>query len=180
MMLADLYTLRAKEESDIHEHLPRFVDLCVELEAKKVIELGVRSGVSTVGWLYGLEQTDGHLWSVDTAPAPDLPAERWTFIRGNDIDPDIVNQLPDNVDVVFIDTSHAADHTARELEAYLPKVRAGGRIVLHDTEVQHPDHVNVDPPFPVKTAIQQFTDMHRLFWSNHPNNNGLGIIEVTA
>ena len=70
-MLVDQYEEACSTPSDIVEHLPYFVTLCQELRAKKVIELGTRGGVSTIAWLYGLELTAGHLWSVDIQPAPE-------------------------------------------------------------------------------------------------------------
>lgn len=178
LTLFDLYEHARTTPSDIFEHLPVFVGLCRELDATKVIELGTRGGVSTVAWLYGLEGR-GHLWSVDIDPAPALPFEHWTFLQGNDLDPAIVNALPDSVDVVFIDTSHAYEQTLAELNVYLHKIRSGGKIVLHDTELRQPSGLRThQPPFPVKTAVEEFCFEEDLVWSNRPNCFGLGTIEV--
>lgn len=163
--------------SDIHEHLGYMVDLCIELNAQEIIELGVRQGVSTTAWLHGLDQTDGHLWSVDITGRPELHSPRWTFVQGPDTDPETLAKLPEMVDVVFVDTSHAYQHTIEELALYFPRVRPGGRIVLHDTEVERPDLTNEDN-FPVKRAVEQFCDANDLHWTNRANNNGLATIEV--
>ncbi len=175
-----LYDQRFAEPSDINEHLPILVGLCLSLNAKRVIELGTRGGVSTVGWLEGLERTDGHLWCVDISSSdPGLPSDRYTFIKGSDTDPDVLAQLPEMVDIVFIDTSHRYQHTLEELAIYYPRVRSGGRIVLHDTEVRRPDGwFDSEVEFPVKRAVELFCDANGLRWSNHENNNGLGIVEV--
>lgn len=176
--------LRARYEhcaatpSDINQHLRTFVQTCVHLNAKAVIELGVRWGTSTIAWLYGLSQTDGRLWSVDVSPKPDLEDRRWTFIQGDDLEPGVVLQTPSNVDVVFIDTTHSYEQTLAELELYIPKVRDGGRVLLHDTEVETPEGVVDDPPFPVMRAVDAFCHNNGLCWTNHPHNNGLGIIKV--
>lgn len=165
--------------SDIYEHLPKFVALCEFLQAKKVIELGTRGGVSTIAWLFGLEITDGHLWSVDIDPAPELANERWTFIHGDDLDPKVFNALPDSADVVFIDTSHDYQQTLAELHLYKWKVRPGGRIVLHDTELAHPYGLPIRPRYPVKTAVEEFCSEEDLAWENFPNCFGLGIITMS-
>lgn len=178
-MIADLYAEAINSPSDIWEHLPTFVELCQQLDAQRVIELGVRYGTSTIAWLYGLGQHDGHLWSVDISDQPGLPAARWTFVQGDDRDPAVLAQLPDLVDIVFIDTSHTFAHTLTELKLYSPRVRPGGRIVLHDTEVEAPDLTD-EHDFPVKRAIEQFCTTSGYVWSNRTNNNGLGIIEVPA
>lgn len=172
-----LYEEHCIRPSDIFEHLPTFVALCEQLDAKNVIELGVRGGVSTVAWLYGLEQTDGHLHSVDISAPPEIESDRWTFTRGNDVDPDLVSALPASVDIVFIDTSHTYEQTLQELALYVPKVRSGGVVVLHDTEVEHPD-LTEDYNFPVKRAVELFTMANGLSWTNEPKCNGLGTIEV--
>lgn len=168
-----------KTPSDIYEHLPVFVEICRELEATRVIELGTRGGVSTIAWLYGLKEQDGHLWSVDIDPAPELEFDGWTFIRGDDLDPQVVRALPDSVDVVFIDTSHAYEDTLAELNVYLRKVRPGGRIVLHDSELRRPQELTSrQPPFPVKVAVEEFCTEETFEWTNLTNNNGLAIISI--
>lgn len=178
--LTERYEQARRTPSDIFEHLPVFVDLCRELDARKVIELGTRGAVSTLAWLYGLAETDGHLWSVDIDPAPAIPfVDHWTFLLGDDLSPNIVSQLPNDADVVFIDTSHAYEDTLSELNVYRWKVRPGGKIVLHDTELRQPGGLVVrQPPFPVKTAVEEFCSEENLTWRNLPNNNGLGIIDI--
>lgn len=178
-MLADLYERACSTPSDIWEHLPTFVELCAALDARKVVELGVRTGVSTIAWLHGLEHTGGHLWSVDISEPPEIPgAARWTFLQGDDRDPSIIAALPADVDIVFIDTSHTYAHTLQELALYTPRVRKGGRIVLHDTEVEHPDGTT-DTDYPVRRAVELFCEANGLAWTNYPNCNGLAIVEVT-
>ncbi len=175
------YREACSRPSDINEHLPRFVDICAELEAQKIIELGTRGGVSTIGWLYGVKWTGGHVWSVDIDPAPTLEVPYWTFVQGDDLDPRVFARLPSLVDVVFVDTTHAFEDTLAELNTYIYKVRPGGRMVLHDTELAKPfDFVSTKPQplWPVKRAIEQFVAEQDLTWTNFPNNNGLAVIEV--
>jgi len=145
MTLAERYRRACETRSDIFEHLPLFAELAAEAEV--IVELGVRTGVSTVAWLYGLPK-HGRLFSVDIDPQPDLPDDpRWTFVQGDDTHPDTIAQLPARADIVFIDTSHDYHHTARELELYRWMVKRGGMIICHDTELEHPEGV-VGPPYP--------------------------------
>lgn len=62
--LASYYAQLCSGTSDIVEHLPTFVHTVEDLKATKVIEIGVRYGVSTIAWLYALEGK-GNLWAVD-------------------------------------------------------------------------------------------------------------------
>jgi len=176
MSLATEYERLATTPSDIVDHLPRFVDLAAD--ADRIIELGTRTGVSTVAWLHGLEG-HGHLWSVDIDEQPpigDWP--HWTFIQGDDCAGNIFTQLPADVDVVFIDTSHDYLHTLRELHLYRWLLKPGGKLVLHDTELARPMDVAQQSPYPVKRAIVEFCESEGLGWENYPESYGLGIITV--
>jgi cephalosporin hydroxylase len=176
--LATDYHWRSTTASDINEHLPTFVDLVQVLNAQHVIELGTRSGVSTVGWLHGLTATGGHLTSIDLSPRPDLDHyEGWTFIQGDDLDEAIVSAL-EPAEIVFVDTSHTYEQTVAELERYRHLVKPGGVIVLHDTENRIPLDAPRRPLFPVKRAIKEFAEANGLDWFNYPNNYGLGIIRM--
>lgn len=177
--LTDRYLELCDTPSDIYEHLPTFVRTCEELQARQVIELGTRSGVSTIAWLYGLELTGGKLWSVDIDRAPFAPKgfDHWSFIRGDDCTEEVFSKLPDKVDVVFIDTSHAYEHTLAELSLYHWLVRPGGRILLHDTELAHPEFVK-GKAFPVKRAVTEFCEAEGYEWSNDPKCYGLATIQI--
>ena len=172
------YERLAAEPSDINQHLPTFVDLVDELNATHVIELGTRTGVSTVAWLWALTGTQGRLTSIDIDEQPDIDRhDHWTFIQGDDLDPDIVAQL-EPADIVFIDTSHHYDQTLRELNVYRWLVKPGGVIVLHDSELPHPIGAPPLPRFPVKTAVIEFCEMNGYQPMFVPYCWGLGLIRM--
>lgn len=102
-------------------------------ECQTIIEWGVRGGVSTWAFLDGLPE-DGHLYSVDIVDCVVPPRvsndERWTFIVGDDLDPQVRAQLPETADLVFIDTSHTYEQTVAELGIVLDYQPA--RITMHD------------------------------------------------
>jgi cephalosporin hydroxylase len=180
MTLAEMYEARCAARSDIFEHLPTFLRLVEERNAQHVIELGTRSGVSTVAWLYALERTGGRLTSVDVSPAPDIGVwPHWRHLQGHDIE--VADELLPQADIVFIDTSHHYAHTLAELRLYRSWVADGGLFVLHDTELEWPDGAPAaDGPFPVKRAIEEFCAETGFAWTNDPRCYGLGIIEVAA
>ena len=160
MSLAEMYAERCAAPSDIFLHLPRFVDLVEETNAQYVVELGSRTGVSTVAWLHALNMTGGRLTTVDLDEPPAIGSwPHWTHIRGDDCDPEIIWLVEDDgpADIVFIDTSHHYRHTCRELDVYRPLVRPGGFLVLHDTELAMPEGADPkDGVFPVKRAVREF------------------------
>lgn len=178
--LTPLYEKLCDTPSDINEHLATLHDLAVKLEARKVIELGVRTGVSSVAWLTALQQTDGHLFAVDTNMAPDhvVRHPRCTFIQGDDLDPFVVAQTGQDADVVFIDTDHRYQLTKDEIDAYRHKVRPGGCMVFHDTAVETFDHhePGSEPPFPVRTAVEEWAEREGLPVDRYDHNNGLTVV----
>src|SRR5690606_6266574 len=180
-----LYEHLCEQPSDIREHLPTLHDLAVKLDAETVIELGVRTGVSTVAWLAALQQPGGTLSAVAATAGPPMVTahQQCRFIQGDDLSDEVLDQLPKQADIVFIDTVHTYDHTTDELLTYWMRVRPGGCIVLHDTAVETFDHHLGDlagqPPYPVRTAVEDFLAHHEgleVEW--HENCNGLAVIRV--
>lgn len=174
--IRDEYETRCYTPSDIFVHLP-FLHRSASAGDVKVIELGVRGGNSTAAFLAAVEKHGGHVWSVDIAP-PDVPwgpHPQWTFIHGDDLR--VADELPDGVDVVFIDTSHHYAQTLAELETYVPKLRPGGVVLLHDVELERPEgSLMVDPPFPVRVAVDEFCAGHGLVVEYIAGCYGLGIV----
>jgi predicted O-methyltransferase YrrM len=151
----DLYDQIKDADTDVRDHLPTMVDLVTQLDAVRVCELGVRGGISTIAWLMGLEQTGGHLWGVDLSPAP-FAHKRLSFVQGDDCDQAVIDQVPGDLDVLFIDSSHHFVQTQREIQLWVPKVGEGGCAVFHDVDVERFDHHDDDePPFPVRKAVEE-------------------------
>jgi predicted O-methyltransferase YrrM len=192
------YSIVRTQPSDVFDHLPTFVDLVDHFYAVhdgrphvQVIELGVRYGVSTTAWLWALRDR-GDLWAVDGSPPvieptmqvdllnPLMGLDHFHFILGWDTELAVLSQLPDQVDIVFIDTNHIYEETLVELETYLPRVRDGGRILLHDTAlVSTPNAAGrPQPDYPVRTAMQEFCIDRGLEYENTDICNGLGQVMV--
>jgi len=111
----------------------------VSRNCKTLLELGVRSGVSTRAFLLGCKVTGGHLWSVDISEirVPNIHfgddwglSEFWTFTQHmNDLDYEWDKPL----DLLFIDTSHTYEQTLAELNKFTPYVKRNGIVLLHDS-----------------------------------------------
>jgi len=175
MSVTDIYLDRCATPSDIVEHLEYLYLTVVDSHAQVVVELGVRSGNSTAALLAAVERTGGHLYSVDVA-IPQWPLEFYrskhsTLVIGDDLT--VAGQIPDVIDVLFIDTSHHRDQTLAELRLYGPRSTT---ILLHDTELEHPDGAPLEPSYPVKAAIEAWCAEDGCTWSNRENCWGLGII----
>lgn len=138
MSARETYQRLLDEPSDMQGHLATLYGWVVRLRPEWVIELGVRSGVSTAAFLAGLERNrKGKLWSCDIE---DIRREirdhpRWQFAVGDDLKPeDLDPPPPSRCQLLFIDTSHKRKQTRRELEIYGERVEPGGVVLAHDVD----------------------------------------------
>jgi cephalosporin hydroxylase len=136
--LQQQYTKHCQEWSDIHEHLPVLRQL--SSECSSVIEIGVRSGVSTWGILMGLAESPNHPRSYLGIDLDYPPEEKYQlaqalakqnqisfkFWKGNDLDAEV-----EPADMIFIDTLHTYCQLTVELEKFGPKAKK--YIAMHDT-----------------------------------------------
>lgn len=177
------------EWTDIQGHLEflyeTVVDIGTHLPSRAkvgIIELGVRTGQSTCAFLAALEQVSGTLWSVDSAP-PEVPPEwlslpGWKYLQADDLSEAALAFLPKRCDVLFIDTTHGYEHTLTELTYYVPRVRRGGVVLLHDTQFAPPGTDLGKPDGDVARALDEYCQAHVLAWENRPGFYGLGVIRI--
>lgn len=177
MSVEGQYEAMVHQWTDVVNHLPRMVDLVVNLGAQHVLELGTRDGVSTRAWLMGLSVTGGRLTTVDLLPAPPLESGQvpWTHIVGSDMDPDVVERLREAgpYSVVFIDTSHEFQHTMDEIATYWPMVAEGGCMCFHDLYL---DETGGTKPGPVLQAITD-TLLKDHAMVSYDDSHGFGIVK---
>jgi len=137
-------------------------------DIKTVLELGVCSGNSTTAILEALP-SKGRLWSVDIDKCEGTKnrlkerfGDKWTFLSETD---DLLLEWDRVVDMIFIDTSHLADHTLKELIKYSPYAKRF--LVLHDT-ISNP---------PVMDVIRGYLkDDINWAWAEWKHNYGLAML----
>ena len=191
------YLDRLSRWSDIREYLPLLYDCARSRPGVRVLELGARRGNSTLAFLAGATESRGHVTSVDIDRVTDFGTgmfdgmaawgriPEWTFVHGDDMDPEVQAQLPEEVDLLFIDTSHYYEHTLAELEFYVPRVISGGIVLCHDTLWLPVSRVSMEvtepwdggPP-PVARAINDYCKATGRTWAEIPAGYGLGILQV--
>lgn len=198
--LNSYYQNACNTPSDIFEHIPTFRNYSKNLSS--VCEFGVRTGVSTWGFLKGLSEShsqDKKYIGVDLCKLEEIaPAEQvcnkvginYQFIQGDSAKVDIPE-----VDILFIDSWHIYGHLKRELENNHHKVKK--YIMMHDTTVDQLLGENIrcgydvlkaskDSGYPVCEIIVGLWPAVVEFLNNHPewklkerytNNNGLTVLE---
>lgn len=172
---------QAKVYTDIQAHMMRLFDLTVKLPREKVVvELGVRSGNSTTSLLAAVNDSGGHVYSIDLLPPREPVATyavaepNWTFIMGNDMD--IVRTWDKPIDHLFIDTTHMFEQTLSELRAWGKYVRVGGIITLHDLYGEGTFGGQLTE---VMQAINKYMEENpqRFVFTAFPDSYGLGLLE---
>jgi predicted O-methyltransferase YrrM len=179
------YAARKAVWSDIVQHLPTLYETVCGYDKPVVLELGVRWGTSTAALLAAVDEVDGHLWSVDIAQ-PQYPqwwheTGRWTLTVGDDCHDDVVAAQPAELDVLFIDTVHTYEHTSKELRLWVPKVKPGGVVLCHDTELNGAELLRLwgpQPKFPVAEALNDYCAEAGITWTNTTGCYGLGTIHI--
>ena len=99
-----------------------------------ILELGVQRGTSTNIFLEICEKNEGFLTSVDVDDCSKVSdSDRWKFIRSRDDDFLLIrNNINKELDVIFIDTLHEADHVEKIIYGYYDLLKVGGYLFIDD------------------------------------------------
>lgn len=157
--------------TDIHEHLTTLYMLACEFKCKTILELGTRSGESTLALTLAAKKTHGKVYSIDIEEcrqAEKLIIDRslsdfWEFIRCDDLE----IKWERKIDFLFIDTSHTYEQTFCELSKFEPMVEVGGIIVLHDS---------VSCSGVIQAIVDYIQGKPDLSVYEYLNNNGLCVV----
>lgn len=156
--------------SDIREHLPYLYQIAKGV----VVELGARYGASTSAFVAAKE--DGlcdAVFSFDIDPSCsrllEIPgyAENLTLFIGESTK--IPDEVPNQIDILFVDTEHTYAQVTAELNAWLPRVKDGGLLLFHDTELPE-----------VKRAIEEHPMLQNSIMVYLENSHGLGVVTYYA
>ena len=174
---------------DSDRHVLTCFSMAMQIHAKKILELGVRTGNTTLPFLCAAKELGGMVHSVDldatTFQCPDDLRVYWKFFQS-----DAISWLEQQrnqgarYDLIYIDDWHAYDHVRRELEIIDSMITPSSVILLHDLMYSNaqPDYRS-DP----NTADAQWAgggpyravaelDPEIWEWATIPINHGLTIL----
>lgn len=100
----------------------------------KILEFGVRFGVSTKRFLKLIDKNGGHLYSVDIDDYSDIShSKNWTFIQSRDDNFEYIEtKVPKEVDIILLDSFHNAKHVKKILYYYYKKLKCNGLFFIDD------------------------------------------------
>jgi cephalosporin hydroxylase len=104
-------------------------------------------------------------------------------IVGDDTSEEVYNQLPRDVGILFVDSDHTYELTREEIRLHAWRVRPGGVVAFHDTNVEAFPHHSGDgyapqPPFPVRQAVDEWIAETGYAFERLENCNGLTVVSV--
>jgi len=99
-----------------------------------ILELGVQKGRSTKKFLQLCNKNNGKLFSVDLDDCSNVSKDkRWKFFQTRDDNFEFIkSQIPNKIDVLFIDTLHEANHVKKLIYEYYPILNTNGYIFIDD------------------------------------------------
>lgn len=109
-------------------------DLIQNIENPAILELGVQNGLSTKKFIDICNKNNGFLYSVDVDDCSKVSNDkRWTFIKSRDDDFSLIkSKIPKEIDILYIDSLHEADHVSKIIYGYYNLIKTGGFIFIDD------------------------------------------------
>ena len=99
-----------------------------------ILELGVENGRSTKKFLEICSKNNGKVYSVDIDDCSNVSNDKnWKFFKSRDDNFDYIkSNIPNKIDVLFIDSLHEASHVEKLIYNYYPIINVGGYIFIDD------------------------------------------------
>jgi predicted O-methyltransferase YrrM len=128
-------------ESGMAGHQLFLFNLAREINAKKVLEIGLGMANSTLAFLLAMRETEGCLVTIEINPMPEAVNrvkatglhQYWQLMSGSS--QQLRQQISHEIsfDILFIDGYHSYNQCKLDYKLYSPLVRKGGYIIFHDS-----------------------------------------------
>lgn len=105
-----------------------------KIENINILEFGVRKGVSTKLFLEIVKLKNGRLYSVDTEDYSNLFNDKnWKFFKTRDDNFEYIKKnIPEQLDVIYLDSVHEAKHVEKIFYNYYNFLKVGGYFIIDD------------------------------------------------
>jgi len=110
------------------------IPLISNIKKPNILEFGVEYGKSTIKFLNICNQNDGKLFSVDPENCSQVSKDpRWTFLQTRDDNFEFIkSKIPDQLDVIYLDSIHEASHVEKIFYEYYNILKYGGYFFIDD------------------------------------------------
>lgn len=190
MKIEWMETLIAKArygQADSDQHVMTIFGIALGMRSRRILELGVRDGNTTLPFLMAMQLTGGMVHSVDLEPTSfQCPADLrvyWQFSQSDAI-AWLESHQQEQYDIVYIDDWHSYPHVKRELDFVQNMVSPSGVILLHDLMYSgthpryHSEVETTDPQWAEGGPYRAVSELDPKIWewSTIPVNHGLTIL----
>jgi len=189
MSLSELESIVLNGAGDSDRHLMTLYSIAIGMKAKRILELGVRGGSTTLPLIMAAEKNNGTLTSVDiqettfTQP-PSVLSNCWKFVKSDALS-FLKSQSPtEPYDLIYVDDWHAYEHVKAELNEIDRLVSPKSVILIHDLMYgntcphYHSDLTLKDGQWAGGGPYRAVAELPSQFWefSTLPYNNGLTLL----
>jgi predicted O-methyltransferase YrrM len=100
----------------------------------QILELGVKTGISTNRFLKLCEQNNGFLTSIDIDDcSAAAKSDKWNFIHSSDDNFELIDKaITKKIDFLFIDSFHEASHVEKVFYHYYNFLKEDGICIIDD------------------------------------------------
>ena len=100
----------------------------------KIVEFGVRHGISTKKFIEICENNNGFLNSFDIHDCSKVSnSKKWKFHQSRDDNFDYIDsKISNDIDLIYLDSFHNALHVKKIIYHYYPKLKLNGVFVIDD------------------------------------------------
>jgi len=172
---------------DSDKHLMTLFSIAISINAKNILELGVRQGDTSLPLLLAASITNGTVKSVDIDmtefQCPEEFKNIWEFCHQDSLE--FLKQYQgEKFDLVYIDDWHSYEHVKKELEFIDQMIKPSSVVLLHDLmygntcPYYHIDLTTCSPQWANGGPYRAVAELNANFWefSTIPSNNGLTIL----
>lgn len=125
------------KDTDISSHLTTLYKRVLQQQPKLIVELGVRGGESSKVFALINEEIGSRSIGVDLDKCDYSFVPNGHFIQADDIKfAKKFSALKQEIDVLFIDTSHLYEHTRQEISSWFPFLSDHALVIFHDTNLK--------------------------------------------
>ena len=189
MSILALETTTLSGTGDSDKHVLTLYSIAIGMGAKRILELGVRGGSTTLPLLMAAQKTGGSLTSVDIeqtkfVPPAFLGNASWSFVKQDALEFLRAQRPTEPYDLIYIDDWHAYDHVKNELTEIDRLVSPRTVILVHDLMYgntcphYHSDITMKDGQWANGGPYRAVAELPSQFWefATLPYNNGLTIL----
>ena len=100
----------------------------------KILEFGVQKGRSTIEFIKYCEKNAGHLYSFAIDDCSQVSKSKlWSSYKSRDDNFEFIeNIIPEELDVIFLDTIHEAEHVEKIFYRYFNRLKINGLFIIDD------------------------------------------------